>query len=364
MSNQNFEHSIKEKFENATSNVPSGAWAEVSSQLSSSATSSGLFTSILGKVAAVAILISVVAVTVLTLTGDDSKETVQSVVVTHEEASIPLEESTLSETANTQENKTGISVVKEEKTSLEKRKVIPPTIQALESPEEISEDVPEVILGELEHGLSVDSNQSNDELNHQEPSTSRGDVDVEANAVALSAVIATKISSIQLDAKKSVFSYEVDQSSASQLINWYINDVLTSEESSFNHEFTAAGEFTIMARVYNEKSVLVNTLFHSETITLEPILFIPNTFTPQSSSGYNDVFDIDIDKSENILWYEIFIYNVEGTLVFKSNDDLKSWNGLDVNQNLAPEGPYIYVVNYKSESGKTYSERGKVVLQR
>ena len=175
--------------------------------------------------------------------------------------------------------------------------------------------------------------------------------------------MATKISSIQLDAKTSVFSYKLNQPS-SQHVNWYINDVLTSEESSFNHEFTAAGEFTIMARMYNEKSVLVNTLFHNEIITLEPLLFMPNTFTPQSSSGYNDVFDIDTEKSENILWYEIFIFNVEGTLVFKSDDDLKSWNGLDVNQNLAPEGAYIYVVNYKSESGKTYSERGKVVLQR
>ncbi len=362
MSNQNFEHSIKEKFENASSNVPSGAWAGVSSQLSSSATSSGLFTSVLGKVAAVAILTSVVAVTVLTLSSDDSKETVQNAEVTNEEASIPFEESTLSETANTEENKTGISEVKEEKTSIEKRKVIPPTIQTRESPEEISEDVQEVILGELEHGLSVDSNQSNDELNYQETLSSNKDLG--ADTVVLAAVRAKKISSIQLDAKKNVFSYELDQSYSSQLIAWYINDVLISEESSFDYEFPAAGEFTIMARVYNEKSVLVNTLFHSETITLEPTLFIPNTFTPQSSSGYNDVFDIDTEKSENIFWYEISIFNSKGSLVFQSNNDIKGWNGLDINENLAPEGPYICVVNYKSESGKAYSERGKVVLQR
>jgi gliding motility-associated-like protein len=364
MSNQDFEHIIKEKFDNASSSIPPGAWAEVSTQLSSSATSSGLFTSILGKVAAVVLLTSVVAVTVLTLSSDVSKETVQNTEITKKESSIPFEEGSLSEPDNTEENKTEISEVKEEKTSIEKRTVVPPTIRTPESPEEISEDIQEVILGALEQSLSVNSNQSNDELTSQETSEPNPYIDDEANTVALSAVMATKISSIQLDAKKSVFSYKLNQPSSSQHVNWYINDVLTSEESSFNHEFTAAGEFTIMARVYNEKSVLVNTLFHNEMITLEPLLFMPNTFTPQSSSGYNDVFDIDIEKSENILWYEIFIFNVEGILVFKSDDDLKSWNGLDVNQNLAPEGPYIYVVNYKSESGKTYSERGKVVLQR
>ncbi len=363
MSNQDFEHIIKEKFDNASSSIPSGAWAEVSTQLSSSATSSGLFTSILGKVAAVVLLTSVVAVTVLTLSSDVSKETVQNTEITKKESSIPFEEGSLSEPDNTEENKTEISEVKEEKTSIEKRIVVPPTIRTPESPEEISEDIQEVILGALEQSLSVNSNQSNDGLTSQETSEPSPYIDGEANTVALSVVMATKISSIQLDAKTSVFSYKLNQPS-SQQVNWYINDVLTSEESSFNHEFTAAGEFTIMARMYNEKSVLVNTLFHNEIITLEPLLFMPNTFTPQSSSGYNDVFDIDTEKSENILWYEIFIFNVEGTLVFKSDDDLKSWNGLDVNQNLAPEGAYIYVVNYKSESGKTYSERGKVVLQR
>jgi gliding motility-associated-like protein len=301
---------------------------------------------------------------VLTLSSDVSKETVQNTEITKKESSIPFEEGSLSEPDNTEENKTEISEVKEEKTSIEKRIVVPPTIRTPESPEEISEDIQEVILGALEQSLSVNSNQSNDGLTSQETSEPSPYIDGEANTVALSVVMATKISSIQLDAKKSVFSYKLNQPSSSQHVNWYINDVLTSEESSFNHEFTAAGEFTIMARVYNEKSVLVNTLFHNERITLEPLLFMPNTFTPQSSSGYNDVFDIDIEKSENILWYEIFIFNVEGILVFKSDDDLKSWNGLDVNQNLAPEGPYIYVVNYKSESGKTYSERGKVVLQR
>jgi gliding motility-associated-like protein len=364
MSNQDFEHIIKEKFDNASSSIPSGAWAEVSTQLSSSATSSGLFTSILGKVTAVVLLTSVVAVTVLTLSSDVSKETVQNTEITKEETSIPFEESTLSEPANTEENKTDISEVKEEKNSIEKRTVVPPAIRTPESPEEISEEIQEVILGALEQSSSVNSNQSNDELTSQETSEPNPYIDAEANTVALSVVMATKISSIQLDAKKSVFSYKLNQPSSSQHVNWYINDVLTSEESSFNHEFTAAGEFTIMARMYNEKSVLVNTLFHNEMITLEPLLFMPNTFTPQSSSGYNDVFDIDTEKSENILWYEIFIFNVEGTLVFKSDDDLKSWNGLDVNQNLAPEGAYIYVVNYKSESGKTYSEHGKVVLQR
>ena len=362
MSNQDFEHSIKEKFKTAYSNVPSGTWEGISSQLSSSATSSGLFTSILGKVAGLAVLISAVVVILLTLSSDYSKETVQKAEAIYEEVSAPLEESALSEPANTEEYKTEISEVKKEKTNRKKRRDLPPTILIPESPEKVGEDLQDIILSELERPVSVDSKKSYNNPNHQE--TLSSDKDHDANTVVLAAVRAKKISSIRLDAKKNVFSYELDQSSSSQRITWYINDVLISEESSFDYEFTAAGEFTIMALVLNESGGLVNTLFHREKVVLEPVLLIPNTFTPQSSSGYNDVFDIDIEKSENILWYEISIFNAKGSLVFQSNNDIKGWNGLDINENLAPEGPYIYVVNYKSESGKAYSERGKVVLQR
>lgn len=362
MSNQDFEHSIKEKFKNAYSNVPSDAWGGISSQLSSSATSSGLFTSILGKVAGLALLTSAVGVILLTLSSDYFKETENKSVAIYKEFSAPTEESTLPEPANTRENKTETSEVKKENANRKKKRDLLPTILTPESPEKVGEDLQNIILKNLEHAVSADSKKSYNNLNHQETLTSNKDAD--ADTVFLEAVRAKKISSLQLDAKKNIFSYELDQSSSSQLIAWYINDVLISEESSFDYEFTAAGEFTVMALVHNESGVLVNTLFHREKVALEPLLLIPNTFTPQSSSGYNDVFDIDIEKSENILWYEISIFNAKGSLVFQSNNDIKSWNGLDINENLAPEGPYICVVNYKSESGKAYSERGKVVLQR
>ena len=87
MSNQHFEHIIKEKFENASSNVPASAWAEVYSQVSGSASTSGFFTSVLGKVAAGVILVAVSAVIVLNLPDEGSKETIHNTEVIKEDSS-------------------------------------------------------------------------------------------------------------------------------------------------------------------------------------------------------------------------------------------------------------------------------------
>jgi len=360
MSNQHFEHIIKEKFENASSNVPASAWAEVYSQVSGSASTSGFFTSVLGKVAAGVILVAVSAVIVLNLPDEGSKETIHNTEVIKEDSSAQEKTETPQLTFPEKDNTV---TPKENEQKLISESSINQNFKIKEEAEKPIEDINEKVQEDLKQRLVDQSDRI--KLTAKEPSgVNIIDAAVEDNEKIMTPVVPSKILSAQLDPKSAVYSFELDQSSSSQRINWYVNDVLASDNKSFTNEFSSAGEFTIMARVYNEKNELVITLFQNENITLEPVLFVPNTFTPQSSSGYNDVFDIDSEKSENIPWYEIFIFNVEGSLIFKSNDAQKGWNGLDVNQNLASEGAYIYVVNYKSESGETYSERGKVILQR
>lgn len=360
MSNQHFEQIIKEKFKNASSSVPASAWVEVSSQFSGSASTSGFFTSVLGKVAAGIILVAVSAAIVLNLPDEDSNETVYNTEFIKEDSSVQEKSETPQLTVPEKDNAV---TPKKSKQKLISESSTNQNFKIKEEAEKPVEDINEKVQENLKQSL-VDQSDRIELTAKESLGANIIDAAVEDNEKIITPVVPSKILSAQLDPNRAVYSFELDQSSSSQRIKWYVNGVLASDSKSFTDEFSSTGEFTIMARVYSEKNELIITLFHNKNITLEPVLFVPNTFTPQSSSGYNDVFDIDSEKSENIPWYEIFIFNVEGSLIFKSNDAQKGWSGLDVNQNLASEGAYIYVINYKSESGETYSERGKVILQR
>ena len=74
----------------------------------------------------------------------------------------------------------------------------------------------------------------------------------------------------------------------------------------------------------------------------EPVLFIPNVFTP-NSDGYNDVFEV---QTEFITDFELLIFNRWGSQVFNTEDLNGSWDGSTSSGTLAPEGQYVYVINF------------------
>jgi len=71
-------------------------------------------------------------------------------------------------------------------------------------------------------------------------------------------------------------------------------------------------------------------------------LWIPNVFTP-NEDGKNDLFII---QSEAIVDFQLSIFNRWGQLLFESNDIDISWDGRTSSGNIAPEGTYVYLVNY------------------
>ena len=76
----------------------------------------------------------------------------------------------------------------------------------------------------------------------------------------------------------------------------------------------------------------------------QPILFVPNCFTPLQTT--NNLF---IVKGINISSFEIYIYNRWGMLVWHSTDINESWNGRH-KETLCPQGTYTYIINYTGSS--------------
>ncbi|MBC9813635.1 gliding motility-associated C-terminal domain-containing protein [Crocinitomicaceae bacterium CZZ-1] len=94
-------------------------------------------------------------------------------------------------------------------------------------------------------------------------------------------------------------------------------------------------------------------------IFFEPLIFVPNTFTPDGDE-FNNVFKV---RGGNIREFELNIFNRWGQLIFTSNDMAIGWDGT-YDGNLCQDGTYTWKLSYKDLRDKKYERVGHVNLLR
>ena len=67
-------------------------------------------------------------------------------------------------------------------------------------------------------------------------------------------------------------------------------------------------------------------------------VWFPNAFTP----GADDNNTFGIHSAANIVYFEMYIYNRQGNLVFHSTDANQPWNGLNSGGTECMIGAYVY----------------------
>ena len=82
-------------------------------------------------------------------------------------------------------------------------------------------------------------------------------------------------------------------------------------------------------------------------LTIDPALFIPNTFTP-NGDGINDTWEIKY--LENFQKCTVNVFNRYGQKVFSSVGYPKAWDGKYNGSNL-PSGAYYYIIDLKNGTG-------------
>jgi|GEM_PF-1348068 len=75
--------------------------------------------------------------------------------------------------------------------------------------------------------------------------------------------------------------------------------------------------------------------------------YIPSVFSP-NNDGINDVFELYFD-GDNILVYELTVFNRWGGEVFRNAGTNVGWDGTSSGK-LSPNGSYVYSLTYESES--------------
>lgn len=96
-------------------------------------------------------------------------------------------------------------------------------------------------------------------------------------------------------------------------------------------------------------------------VLVEPLIFIPNTFTPE---GVNPVF-IPVLRNYDVNNYKFTVLNRWGQVAFHTTSPYEGWNGLIGNTGKKCEpGTYIYIVEMYNGFGEQVVTRGHVTLLR
>jgi gliding motility-associated-like protein len=84
------------------------------------------------------------------------------------------------------------------------------------------------------------------------------------------------------------------------------------------------------------------------------VVYIPNSFSP-NGDGNNDVFYV---IGNNVVEYELLIFNRWGEIIFESNSITQGWNGNYLNQ-AEPAGVYVYKIKAINPEQKSLLAEGK-----
>ena len=88
-------------------------------------------------------------------------------------------------------------------------------------------------------------------------------------------------------------------------------------------------------------------------------MYIPNSFSP-NGDNINDMF-IPICDYNNVKYFEMYIYDKWGKLIFNSNNIYNGWDGS--NSDILKNDYYSYIINITSKiSNKILTYKGNIFL--
>lgn len=128
---------------------------------------------------------------------------------------------------------------------------------------------------------------------------------------------------------------------------WSFGDGSTSSSTTPAHHYGLSNIYAIQA-IINPLTACADTIDYNldlSNISSLENLFLPNSFTPNGDI-VNDVYRIENISCDEIA---ISIYNRWGTLVFKSDNATKFWNGKYNGKDL-PQGVYIIVAKNRKKT--------------
>lgn len=137
-----------------------------------------------------------------------------------------------------------------------------------------------------------------------------------------------------------------NQSNGAVVYNWHFGDGDSSNLPNPSHLFDIEG------KDYVEVQLLATTNFgcvDSTTMRIkvrrEPMIYIPNTFTPNGDEVNNHFYPI-LSEGIELEDFSFLIFNRWGEIIFETNDIFKGWDGIYKGK-IVPDGLYSYKIQVK-----------------
>ena len=144
--------------------------------------------------------------------------------------------------------------------------------------------------------------------------------------------------------------------SSSDVID-YMYDMGTGDtvtgEGEFIYFFQNFGDYTVTQWVENQYGCR-DSIQEWQRVEKRGTLFIPNTFTP-NNDGLNDGF-APILRGVNPDTYEFAIFDRWGTMIFRSTDLNREWDGT-YNGKYVKDGAYLWRVTYQFENSEEVNDK-------
>ncbi len=150
---------------------------------------------------------------------------------------------------------------------------------------------------------------------------------------------------------------------------WDFGDNTHSNLDEPVHYYDSPGNYDVKLKVWTENQCYDSvTILNAFTPTEQEIIF-PNAFTPNMNGPVGGYYQLNDPKNEvfhpvvtdDIIEYELKIFNRAGYQVFESNNVDIGWDGYYEDQ-LSAQGVYIWKARVRFANGKTIVRSGDVTL--
>ena len=108
-------------------------------------------------------------------------------------------------------------------------------------------------------------------------------------------------------------------------------------------------------------SAILGSYSNISCVSQTPVIYIPNTFTP-NRDDHNEIFK-PFTYFVSEIGYLFSIYNKQGEKLFETNNPQKGWDG-SFNNSQVQNDNYVYYLNYINGVGKLTNKTGVVTLVR
>jgi gliding motility-associated-like protein len=143
--------------------------------------------------------------------------------------------------------------------------------------------------------------------------------------------------------------------------SWELVDVVPADTLSYDVSaiYLDQPEYCFRVRAHESGGHQAVSLSNQVCLPVEPEIFAPNAFTP-NSDGYNDVFYL---KGVFISEFQLLIFDRWGRKVFEARDINEAWDGTHKGQ-AVPEGVYTFIARGIGYNGLKHEIDGTVTVIR